>query len=301
MIRIRMASPRSIRFYYLRMVQIAINLDGGIGNLLFQYCAAQTLQNRFGYEVSFREVTPGLNNRLETYIGKNEFATSEYLSNAKRPNKSNQRFISHRSLKRIARKAMVNRATTKWTPEFSRCEAPFSKRVRYVKGYFQHPSWFAESKDLVLKKLDSNLKVLENRAPENLTSIHLRRSDYVRLGWELPLSYYEKAIVFDEKIKGGPVAIFSDDRIVSTLFEERLLATGINVHKQESTDSRSALNDFVTISNSSRIVMSNSTFSWWAASLARYSDPLVKIYCPSTWLPTAGSEILIDPSWIQIS
>jgi hypothetical protein len=283
------------------MVQLAINLDGGIGNLLFQYSAALALQNRFGYEVSFIEVTPGLNNRLETYIGKNEFATSECPSNAKRPSRSKQRLITDRPLSRLAHKAIVNRLTTKWTPEFSRCEAPFTKRVRYVKGYFQHPSWFTESKDLVLKKLDSNLKVLENRAPENLTSIHLRRSDYVRLGWDLPLSYYEKAIAFDEKIKRGPVAIFSDDRIVSKLFEERLLAAGINVHQRESMDHQSALNDFVTISNSSRIVMSNSTFSWWAASLARYSDPLVKIYCPSTWLPTAGSEILIDPSWIQIS
>lgn len=277
------------------MVQLAINLDGGIGNLLFQYSAAITLQKRFGYEVTFIEITPGLNKRLETYIGKTGFATLEC------PPNSTSRFTTDKPFSRIAHKSMVNRVTTKWTPEFSICEAPFSKRVRYLKGYFQHPSWFAESKDLVLQKLDLNLKILNNNLPENLTSIHLRRSDYVRLGWDLPLSYYESAIAFDEKIKEGPVAIFSDDQIVSTLFEDRLLTAGIDVYKQESVSSQSALNDFVTISNSSRIVMSNSTFSWWAASLAKYSNPLAKIYCPSTWLPTTGSEILIDPSWIQIN
>ena len=283
------------------MVQLAVNLDGGIGNLLFQYSAASTLQKRFGYEVTFMEITPGIKSRLETYIGEIEFPVSENPFKIRQLRSSSRQVVSKKPLIQLFDKILVNRLTTKWAPEFSLCGAPYSKRVRYLTGYFQHPSWFAESKDLVLKKLDSNLKIVKNESPDNLTSIHLRRSDYVRLGWDLPLSYYEKVIASDAKIKEGPVAIFSDDRLVSTLFEDRLLTAGIDVYKHEKMASQSALHDFVTISHSSRIVMSNSTFSWWAASLASYCDPLVKIYCPSTWLPIPGSEILIDPSWMQVN
>ena len=88
--------------------------------------------------------------------------------------------------------------------------------------------------------------------------------------------------------------------MVSNLYEDYLSRSGLTIFNYKSFSNASALNDFFTIASAQRIIMSNSTFSWWAASLASHSDPSVKIYCPSAWLPNPGSEVLIDPSWIKV-
>ena len=113
------------------------------------------------------------------------------------------------------------------------------------------------------------------------------------------MSYYEKAISLHTNITEGPVAIFSDDQIVSELFTNRLSAAGLTIYKDEHGRSPSALHDFLTIAKAQTIVMSNSTFCWWAVKLAQYSNSEVVAYCPSTWLPDSKSNVLIDSTWIK--
>jgi len=264
------------------MTRTYVSLDGGIGNLLFQYSAALRLRNQFECNVTLRELSPGLIERLEKYVGELEFSTSIFRQNKGSILTSN-----------------LGRLTTKWLPDFSPSEAPYPKHVCFLKGYFQHPSWYQDSLEVVLKKLNSNLKLLKNSAPENLTSIHLRRSDYVRLGWDLPMSYYEKAVSLHTNISEGPVAIFSDDQIVSELFTNRLSAAGLTIYKDDHGRSPSALHDFLTIAKAQTIIMSNSTFCWWAVKLAQYSNSKVVAYCPYTWLPDSKSNVLIDSTWIK--
>jgi hypothetical protein len=282
------------------MSRVRVGLEGGIGNLLFQFSAAITLQDRYGYDISFAEATHGLTTRLETYIGEFDFFDSEdsFGDQKTTRTRANSDFVD-RAIQ-LSQKVRIDRLTTKWAGDFEPCTAPYSKRVRTLKGYFQHPSWYQDSLKYVLDRLDTKRRLNPISVPKNLTAIHLRRSDYVRLGWDLPMSYYNKAIELDEKISKGPVAVFSDDQMVSNLYEDFLSRSGLTIFNYKSFSNASALNDFFTIASAQRIIMSNSTFSWWAASLASYSDPSVKIYCPSAWLPNPGSEVLIDPSWIKV-
>jgi hypothetical protein len=265
------------------MTRISVSLEGGIGNLLFQYSAALKLRNQLNYKVSLEELSPGLKVRLEKYVGEIEFMTPR-----------NQRKVDS------APAGKPNRLTTKWVPDFSPSKEPYSKRVRFLKGYFQHPSWYLDSLEIVLEKLDLHRHTIALHTPKNLTAIHLRRSDYVRLGWDLPMSYYDKAFAIDSNIAQGPVAIFSDDKIVSDLFEQRLCTAGLTIYNNDEIRARSAFNDFFTIANSQRIVMSNSTFCWWAVKLAQSSNNKAVAYCPPTWLPASESNILIDSSWVKI-
>ncbi len=263
------------------MSQLRLNLDGGIGNLLFQYSAALKLQNLI--KVSLQEITPGLIERLETYVGE--------IDSLRLINCSDDRFLT---------KSNLGRLTTKWVPDFMPCELPYSKRVRLLKGYFQHPSWYEDSLKTVLEKIKTKHQSDLISVPKNVTAIHLRRSDYVRLGWDLPMSYYEKAISLHTNITGGPVAIFSDDQIVSELFINRLSAAGLTVYKDEHGRSPSALHDFLTIAKAQTIIMSNSTFCWWAVKLAQHTNSEVVAYCPSTWLPDQKSNLLIDLTWSKV-
>ena len=265
------------------MSRISVSLEGGIGNLLFQYSAALKLRDQLNFKVSLQELSPGLKLRLEKYVGEIDFMTL----------RNERKFDS-------APTGKLNRLTTKWVPDFSPSKEPYSKRVRFLKGYFQHPSWYLDSLAIVLKKLEVHRRMAALHTPENLTAIHLRRSDYVRLGWDLPMSYYDKAFAIDSNIALGPVAIFSDDKIVSDLFEHRLSSAGLTIYNNDEIRAPSAFNDFFTIANSQRIVMSNSTFCWWAVKLAQSSNNKALAYCPLTWLPAPESSILIDSSWVKI-
>jgi len=269
--------------YDQSMTRLSVSLDGGIGNLLFQYSAALTLHNQFNCNVGFKEISPGLLARLEKYVGETDsFSVSRYSE-------------SHSLLK-----SKISRLTTKWVPDFSPCAMPYSNRVKLLKGYFQHPSWYDESIGLVLEKLATNRQLASKSIPNNLTAIHLRRSDYVRLGWDLPMSYYEKALTIDNGINRGPIAIFSDDKIVSHLFEQRLFAAGLTIYQDEQVSERTAFHDFFTIANAKTVIMSNSTFCWWAVKLAQHSEKDVVAYCPSTWLPDQKSNVLIDTKWLKV-
>ena len=263
------------------MSELRLNLDGGIGNLLFQYSAALKLQTQ--YKVSLQELTPGLIERLETYVG--EIDPLRLISSS-----------GNRSLL----KSNLGRLTTKWIPDFTPSELPYSKRVRLLKGYFQHSSWYGDSLQTVLEKIETKHQSDLISVPKNVTAIHLRRSDYVRLGWDLPMSYYENAISLHTSITEGPVAIFSDDQIVSELFTNRLSAAGLTIYKDDHGRSPSALHDFLTIAKAQTIIMSNSTFCWWAVKLAQHTNSEVVAYCPSTWLPDQKSNLLIDLTWNKV-
>ena len=113
------------------------------------------------------------------------------------------------------------------------------------------------------------------------------------------MSYYDKALAIDSNINQGPIAVFSDDQIISHLFEQRLSTEGLTIYNNNGIDHSAAFSDFFTIANAQRVIMSNSTFCWWAVKLAQYSNNTVVAYCPSTWLPDQKSNVLIDSKWIK--
>ena len=278
------------------MARISVLLDGGIGNLLFQYAASLTLQEKYGYDVSLRAMDPGLTQRLESYVGKIETVAH------KQPFGNNRLFSSqYQNLKWQAGIEKINRRlTTKWSGDFHPCEAPYPGFVRVLKGYFQHPSWFAESLNAVLEKLASERQGIQHTVPVGLTSVHLRRSDYVRLGWDLPFAYYEKSFNDNPKLLECPIAVFSDDKLAKTLLEKELARMGADIYVSPFESRDSAKFDFFTISQSKNIVMSNSTFCWWATKLASVDNPDLNVICPEKWLPDENSNELIDPLWRKL-
>jgi hypothetical protein len=275
------------------MARISVMLDGGIGNLLFQYAAALTLRNKYAYEVTLKSTSPGLEVRLETYVGhKKEHPNGR--------NSANQHTFSNRnrfSEKKVNLEKLCSRVTTKWCGDFIACEAPYSPRIRVLKGYFQHPTWFTESLDQVLNELTATRSELQDHIPSGLTSVHLRRSDYVRLGWELPFEYYENSFRNNPSLLESPVAVFSDDKLAKILLEKELSRMGADIYESPYKSNESAKLDFFTISQSANIIMSNSTYCWWATKLACRNNPYLEVICPEYWLPGESSNELIDSKW----
>ena len=129
--------------------------------------------------------------------------------------------------------------------------------------------------------------------------IHVRRGDYLLQGddWGvLGLDYYRQAL---ETLGAGPatpVWVFSDD-----LEGARELLEG-KVEGQlkwvEPDQESNAAESMVLMSCAEKIVIANSTYSWWAASLGR---PKKTVIAPETWFRSKPTpDLLLPPEWLRV-
>jgi hypothetical protein len=119
---------------------------------------------------------------------------------------------------------------------------------RYYRAYRnQIRTWFA---------FDPTLKIPEE--PIDLV-VNVRRTDYVQLGWALPFSYYEEAIsrLLPE---GGRLGIVTDDMYDPFFWAFRRWRPKFLVGNP--------IEQLAIMVHAKRLVMSQSTFSWWATFLA---------------------------------
>jgi hypothetical protein len=133
--------------------------------------------------------------------------------------------------------------------------------------------------------------------------IHVRRGDYSNnpdIGM-LASSYYELAIktLLDRGSTWEAVWVFSDDLPAAKLEIGDLLSVFPKVHFVEAPSSSHSFESMALMSQTSGLVMANSTFSWWGAALGRDSRLVV---CPDKWF--AGMEDPTDlcpPEWIRVT
>jgi hypothetical protein len=145
-------------------------------------------------------------------------------------------------------------------------------------GYWQSHDYFADVSAQVGVRLRDWLAV--DSVPVSSTcGVHVRRGDYVSdsgaagtLGAQ-PLDYYQRAIARMKDDGIEQFRIFTDDRDWAA---EHLVGNGIQL-----APIGSARDDFLGLANSAAIIMSNSSFSWWAAFLA--SQRGAPIVGPRKW------------------
>ena len=150
-------------------------------------------------------------------------------------------------------------------------------------------SWFLETAD----KFDLQGKVL---------GIHVRRGDFVGnpdIG-TLSVAYYETALqeLKSRGVTWDAIWIFSDD-VPLTQREFKTFAAENRklVFVEPPTDSHS-FESLILMSRSSSLIIANSTYSWWAATLG---NPDKNIVCPAKWfVQMEDPQDLYPESWIKI-
>ena len=163
-------------------------------------------------------------------------------------------------------------------------------------GYFQSFHYFDRIADLLFERLSGSGPKL---AP---ITLHLRRGDYLKapvtkFHGVTSVEYAKRAITLLRTIGiAGPVAVFSDepDRVAHELegFPADLAfpdQTGM-----------SALTSMQQLAAGENMIMSNSSFSWWAAWMM-YRRTGGYIVAPRPWFgdDTAASDLLL-PNWITL-
>lgn len=183
-----------------------------------------------------------------------------------------------------------------------------------ITGMFQHRSWFERSLDSVLAGMGSATRDFLDRVPSFDLCVNLRRGDYVSLGWDLPFDYYVRSLeIMPEYVKS--VVVTSDDRLVARAFAEYLKSNGYDARPAEdvvienesltATQHDQILRDFCLIGNAKNVVMSNSTYCWWAVAMGdtinQGSSERVVAY-PQGWLgfPDLESDGLLRSTWTMV-
>lgn len=172
-------------------------------------------------------------------------------------------------------------------------------QVLDLSGYFQSYSYFNNSLDSLNRYLQFPELVARNvlkqypqiSSPFSVT-LHVRRGDYLKFNSIYKLlehEYYDESLKYMGDVE--TVIIVSDDiQWCKKVLGPRLRRTVVY------SDLDDELQEFVLLMLSQRLVVANSTYSWWAAYIKRVFFPNEKLYtnkahivAPRNWFNETGS------------
>ena len=252
-----------------------VKLYGGLGNQMFQYAFGKE-QERLGIKV--------------------KFDISIRTDASRRP------FVLDRFNTDIEFGSLNGRRVTKERKQGFRHDLLLRDGFSFI-GYWQHPDYSKNilpqlKEDFCVKEefyTKEYLRLKDEIVNCNSVSLHVRRGDYVTIGmFVTKLEYYLSAINFIRTIKKDPVIyVFSDD---------------ISWCKEHFTDVKyihlEDYLDFELMKLCRSNIITNSTFSWWAARLN--DNPDKTVIAPAQWqhrrddTEKKDREFLILDNWIAL-
>lgn len=174
-------------------------------------------------------------------------------------------------------------------------------------GYFISESYFFSNRLLIINDFRTKMiptgsiynNFLNQIKTCNSVCLHIRLGDYVKSDIHNVIqnqSYYVKSINYLNKLeKDIRIFIFSDDITQAKIFYFNKEATYIN--SEDFVDSHY---EFTLMTNCKHFVISNSTFSWWAAYLRRDAKGIT--IAPSKWFLSKdyNQEKIYIKNWVVI-
>jgi len=295
--------------------QIIVPLIGRLGNQMFEYAFAKSLELEYGYDIFFDESPLDalhIENRLKGFVGCDEF---------KRIDKYNKTFLQKIGLRffdKIADKEHLDKKF-KHEKKFQTLYSclglylchdgyiPFPKRTMgkriICEGYFQSEKYFSKYKKEIIRDFTFKDEYIKG-AREYLDTInqevdtvcmHIRLGDYVShpLHGVADIQYYLKAINYIRNLKpNSKIIVFSDN---IDLVKQKLDNIENCVYIP------STLTDHETMFLASKckdFIISNSSFSWWIQYLSGNKDKIV--IAPSRWYAKPCPSELFMNNWYLI-
>jgi len=250
---------------------------GGLGNQLF---------------VIFTTVSHAIDNNLDFFVENMEKTRKTYFDTP-----------LYKNLKQTKLPGK-----TFFQPSHRYCEIPKQKNL-ILSGYFQSYKFFDHNKEKILKLLEIDL--LRDQIKEKYSNylsndviLHFRLGDYKHLGHAHPIcdiSYYKNALKnFDSNSKVLYFFEEEDREIVLDKIKEikeehpEMIFTPIDTNIVD-------YEQVLLMSQFSKFVIANSTFSWWGAYLSQNRE---KVCYPSTWFCGVLKDKCVDDlfydDWIKV-
>jgi hypothetical protein len=305
-----------------------VSLSGGLGNQLFQLAGASTIFEHTNFTVEWSLGITNLNKDGDPEVFDYMLPKSIQLLPKKTPTKI-QRKLVHILLRRSSSRKMYPKKFVMWMistvlmfrlfvylrtfakilfPANLDANSVQSKRRRseYLIGFFHSKRWVSPlSNKLLFENLEPKIvdtyvanlkKIAEQKKP---IVLHMRLGDYEKeekFGI-LPPRYYQEALELLLDLGfNGEIWIFTNDlEKAKTIFP-----SGFESRVQWIPNfSESSVQVLEAMRLGSAYIIGNSTFSWWAASLAR--DKTAKVVAPNPWFRSAATHHdLLPTNWLTI-
>jgi Glycosyl transferase family 11 len=277
-----------------------VELCGGVGNQLFQYAAARSISDRLNTELDLNLAWYTKNSRTRvdrTFLLDKLIDVGNATLSTPRCRSGITRVALRMGKRRLLHDVFI-------TPEHFNSFVTDKNII--MRGYWQDPRYFENITEIMREAFGRRFSLSENasslRDQISATStlgIHVRRGDYVsdrrtsEYHGVCDQNYFHNALRrFNEISSVEQLVIFSDD--TSWCREKLSFSTETIVVEDTIQD----LDQLRLLSSCNHHIISNSSFSWWAAWFG-FSDNQVVIF-PNRWFAD-GRTLAWKPShWIGI-
>lgn len=262
---------------------VRVELNGGLGNQMFQAAAGLTLAHRIGAGLDF-DISPL--KRVPRTFDLTPFAIPATLYDKN----SADRSPLARIFKSKHAAAPADWKGAVWTEKAFHYDPDFEKlsTSAYLIGYFQSPRYFESSADLVRKVFelqphlsDAGKTYAQATRGEDTVAVHIRRGDYVSnpkataIHGILDADYYDRALrIITRTVKKPRLIVVSDEPDTA----RQLLQGWADA---EFVSGTTMFDDMYLIGACRHHVIANSSFSWWGAWLDARPDGLT--IAPRAW------------------
>ena len=257
--------------------ELLVILRGGLGNQLFIYTASKKIAKELG----ILKINYIFNvDILRNFIDIRYFIKNLDIKDCKKSNKLTffKIFLKHKIFYKNINDNIKNIQFYFWQKKF------------LLNGYFQNKRWYKyELFDVIKNIFSHNLIKKLKKIPKHDLVISFRRGDYIKLGCALNLNYYYLAINKLQLKKYEKIKIVTNEGFIPKEFLNYLTKKKLKVIKNKNyyPKKNKSLVDFLTLIKSKKLIMSNSSFCWWAA-ICRNKlglSPKNVIY-PKFWTPS---------------
>jgi hypothetical protein len=293
---------------------IITELNGGLGNQMFQYAAGRALAAKLGVplklDISYCQMSTLRDYELDHFAIPSQIATKEEISHFRFPGRSLAismaikmplEFVKPYYKRRIFREQHFH-----YDPFIQMCGDD-----TYLEGYWQSEKYFKAIEQLIRSEFvpvtepDSlNKKLIDQIRTCDSVSLHVRRGDYVSNpttnAYHVTCScgdYYPKAIqIIEEHVKNPHFFIFSDD----PAWVRKNMDTGHPTTIVDLNGPDQDYEDMRLMCLCHHHIIANSSFSWWGAWLS--ITPQKIVIAPEKWFNRSdiNTQDLIPESWIRI-
>ena len=276
---------------------VGIKFSGRLGNQMFQYAFGLMLAKKYNYTTFFIFHKNGINKTiLHKYFVLDKFSLIK-------------NFFLKKCFILMKKKRIISIKNSFAFPHINYDKLNQS----IISGYFQSENCFKDFSDEIKHSFTIKKKHIErfnkkyhSYFKNNKTiAIHIRRGDYRFWGDDnlgeknlsLPIAYYNKILQSIPNLSDYKIIIVSDE-------QKEVIQKDFANFKTLEISSNNLITDFQIIQKADIAIISNSTFSWWAAYLNNKPNKI--IYAPKYWLGFKVNKeypagiMSVDWKWIEV-
>ena len=282
---------------------IVLRAEGGLGNQMFQYAFARTIQKKYGGKILFDLHTFKKDDQRDLSLqhfklNQNVDFNRIKISNRLLINLIRIKFILLSLITKVISNEKLKQKSLSFFGIFFQKNTAYKDYLlkspmplKYLSGNWMSEKYFLSVAHVIKNELNvitepslANREMIFKLQYENSVCVHIRRGDYTNSIWEHQLmvcdfDYYDKAINYlrNNLINPKFYAFSNSLEDIEWIKQNYNFNVPINYIDFNNPD----YEELRLMYNCKHFILSNSSFSWWSSYLAKNENKIV--VAPSKW------------------